>query len=44
MAAPHLRTQHLITKLDDVGKVVDLDVPTILQEQRKDPVLSVVRS
>ena len=42
--APHLRTQDLITKLDDVAKVVDLDVPTILQEQLKDPVLSIVRS
>ena len=42
-AAPHLRTQDLITKLDDVAKVVDLDVPTILQEQLKDPVLSIVR-
>ena len=43
-AAPHLRTQDLITKLDDIAKVVDLDVPTILQEQLKDPVLSMVRS
>ena len=43
-AAPHLRTQDLITKLDGVGKVVDLDVPTILPEQLKDPVLSIVRS
>ena len=34
----------MITKLDDVAKVVDLDVPTILQEQLKDPVLSNVRS
>ena len=42
--APHLRTQDLITKLDDVAKVVDPDVPTILQEQLKDPVLSIVRS
>ena len=41
--APHLRTQDLITKLDDVAKVVDLDVPTILQGQLKDPVLSIVR-
>ena len=38
-AAPHLRSQSLITILDDVAKVVDLDVPTILQEQLKDPVL-----
>ena len=43
-AAPHLRTRGLITKLDDVATVVDLDVPTILQEQLKDPVLSIVRS
>ena len=43
-AAPHLRAQDLITKLDDVAKVVDLDVPTILQEQIKDPVLSIVQS
>ena len=43
-AAPHLRTQDLITKLDDVAKVFDLDVPTILQEQLKDPVHSIVRS
>ena len=43
-AAPHLRTQDLITKLDEVAKVVNLDVPTILQEQLKDPVLSIVRS
>ena len=43
-AAPHLKTQDLITKLDDVAKVVDLDNSTILQEQLKDPVLSIVRS
>ena len=43
-AAPHLRTQDLTTKLDDVAKVVDLEVPTILQEKLKDPLLSVVRS
>ena len=42
--ATHLKTQDLSTKLDDVAKVVDLDVPTILQEQLKDPVLSVVPS
>ena len=42
--ALQLRTQDLITKLDDVAKVVDLDVPTILQEQLKDPILSIVRS
>ena len=43
-AAPHLRTQDLISELDDVAKVVDLDVPNILQEQLKDPVLTIVRS
>ena len=43
-AAPHLRTQDLIPELDDVSEVVDLDVPTILQEQLKDAVLSIVRS
>ena len=43
-AAPHLRTQDLVIKLNDVAKVVDLDVHTILQEQLKDPVLSIVRS
>ena len=43
-AAPHLRTQDLMTKLDDVAKVFDLDAPTILQEQLKDPVLRIVRS
>ena len=43
-AAPHLRTPDLITKLDDVANIVDLDVPTILQEQLKDPVLSIVSS
>ena len=43
-AAPHLRSQDLINKLEDVAKGVDLDVPVILQEQRKDPVFSVVRS
>ena len=43
-AASHLITQDLITNLDDVAKVVDLDIATILQEQLKDPVLSIVRS
>ena len=43
-AAPHLKSQDLITKLDDVAKVVVLDVPTILQEQLKEPVLKTVRS
>ena len=32
-AAPHLRTQDLITKLDDFAKIVDLDFTTCLQEQ-----------
>ena len=39
-----MKTQYLITKLDDVAKVDDLDVPTVLQEQLKDPVLGIVRS
>ena len=43
-AAPHLRTQDLITKLDGVATVVDLDVRTILPEQLKHPVLSIPRS
>ena len=43
-AAAHLRTQDLMTKMDDVAKVVDLDVPVILPEQLKDRVPSVVRS
>ena len=34
----------MITKLDDVEKVVEPDVPVILQEQLNDPVLRVVRS
>ena len=42
-AAPHLRTQDMITKPDDVAKFVHLDVPTILPEQLKDPILSFVR-
>ena len=43
-AAPHLRTRDLITKLDDVTNVVDLDVPTKKQEQLKDPALRILRS
>ena len=43
-AAPHLRTPDLITEQDDVAKVVDLDVPTRLQEQLRDLKLSIVRS
>ena len=34
----------MITKLEDVAKIVNLDVPTILQEQLKDLVISIVRS
>ena len=41
---PHLDTKALIEKLDDVAKAVDPDVPTILAEQAKDPVLRTVRS
>ena len=40
----HLKTKDLIQKMDDLGKQVDLDVATILSEQIKDPVLSIVRS
>ena len=42
--APHLDTESLIPKLDDVAKTVDLDVSTILAKQIKDPVLGTVRS
>ena len=34
----------MVTNLEDVANVVDLHVPTILQEQLKNPVLSIVRS
>ena len=43
-AAPHLKFQDSISKLHAFAKVVDLDVPTILQEQLKYPVLSIVRA
>ena len=42
--APHLKTKALIQKLDEVVKTVDLDVPTFLEEQMKDPVLGTARS
>ena len=42
--APHLHTKALIQKLDEVAKLADLDVSTILEEQLKDPVLGTVRS
>ena len=42
--APHLNTESVIAKLDDVAKTVDLDVSTILAEQIKDLVLATVRS
>ena len=42
--APHLDTKALIQNLDEVLKLVDLDVSTILEEQMKDPVLGTVRS
>ena len=41
--AHHLDTKALISKLDEVAKIVDLDVSTILAEQIKDPVLGTVR-
>ena len=39
-----LQTKVLIRKMDDLGKQVDLDIATILSEQIKDPVHSIVRS
>ena len=42
--APHLNTQALIQKSDEVAKTLDLDVSTILEEQMKDPALATVRS
>ena len=42
--APHLDTKALIQNFDEVAKTVDLDVSTILTEQREDPVLGTVRS
>ena len=41
---PHLDTQSIIAKLDDVAKTIDLDVSTILVKQIKDPVLETIRS
>ena len=41
---PHLDTKSLIAKLDDVAKIIDRDVSTILAEQIKDPVLGTVTS
>ena len=43
-ATSHLKIQDLITKTDEVAKAVHVDVPTILHEQPKDPVLRTVRS
>ena len=42
--APHMDTKALIAKLDEVSKMVDLDVSTTLAEQIKDTVLGIVRS
>ena len=42
--APHLDTNALIQKLDEVAKTVYLDVSTNIAEQMKDPVLGTVRS
>ena len=42
--ASHLDKKTLIAKLNDVAKLVDLDVPRILDEQIKDPVLGTVPS
>ena len=41
--APHLDTKSLIAKLDEVAEI-DLDMPTILAEQSKDPFLGTVKS
>ena len=37
--APHLDAKAIIQKLDEVARTVDLDVSTILAEQKKYPVL-----
>ena len=42
--ALYLNTKALIQKLDEVAKTVDLDVSTILGEQKKDPAFGTVRS
>ena len=42
--APYLDTKSLSQKLDEIAKVVDLDVSTILAEQMKDPFHGTVRS
>ena len=41
---PHLDTKSLIAKLDEVAKIIDLDVSRILAEQIKDSVFGTVRS
>ena len=43
-AGPNLITKGLITKIDKLSKVKDLDVSTILAKQNKNPVLGTVRS
>ena len=42
--ATNLDTKSLIATLDEVAKIIDLDVSTILAEQITDPVLGIVRS
>ena len=42
--APHLDTRDLIVKLDEVSKMVDIDVSIILAEEIKDHILGIVRS
>ena len=42
--APHLTTEELIQKLDEVAKTVDIGVSTIFGEQMKDPVLGTIRA
>ena len=44
IGAPHLETETLITKLDDVIKTVNVDYASILGEHIKDPAVGTVRS
>ena len=41
--APHLDTKTLLAKPDEVAKIVDIEVSTILAEQIKDRVFGTVR-
>ena len=42
--APHLDTGALISKLDEIARIIDLDASTSLAKQIKDPVFGTVRS